>query len=167
MQTLMYPLIVLSAIGLILSCLVHLAAWLGLPIPAGVNVLHYGIFVVWLPTIYVSHRLVKDFKQKDFWNAALRGCPAWMRYLVTVFFGYAFVSFGVLMVYHLATGQAIPMFRSLSGHWMAFYSAAFAVLYSGTHVEKYDQQHRCPLGHPVLPSAHYCEQCGNPIVRIQ
>ena len=167
MHAWMYPLIVLAAIGLILSCLVHLAAWLGVPVPAGANVLHYGIVVVWLPTIYVSNRLVKDFKHQDFWNAALRGCPAWMRYLVNGCFAYAFVSFGGFLVYHLVTGHALPMVRSLSGHWMAFYSAAFAVLYSGAQVERYDHQRRCPLGHPVSPSAEYCDQCGNPIVRTE
>jgi hypothetical protein len=42
-------------------------------------VLFAGIFLVWLPTILLMNRLTRDFKQKDLWKAALRGCPPWMR----------------------------------------------------------------------------------------
>jgi hypothetical protein len=43
-----------------------------------IAVLGTGVFVVFLPTIFVMNRLTRDFKQKDLWRAALRGCPRWM-----------------------------------------------------------------------------------------
>jgi hypothetical protein len=43
-----------------------------------IAVLGTGVFAVFLPTIFVMNRLTRDFKQKDLWRAALRGCPRWM-----------------------------------------------------------------------------------------
>ena len=54
--------------------------------------------------------------------------------------------------------------RGFSGHWMAFYSAAAAVLYSATHAVDRDQGRRCGNGHAVGPLALFCEQCGQPVI---
>jgi hypothetical protein len=71
-----------AGVGLVLSILSHLAALLGTQRPLGDQAfwLHMGIFVVWIPTVLVSQRLTSGVDRKDFWNAALRGCPAWMKY---------------------------------------------------------------------------------------
>jgi hypothetical protein len=168
MSVLLIPFLLLSVLGLVLSLIAHTAALLGLPQPLGPAAwgLHVGIFVVWLPAVLVSNRLVGDFKQKDFWKAALRGCPDWMRRLTYGFVAYAVVNFVLFIAIAPAQGggggvNAPPaVFRGFSGHWMAFYSAAAAILYSAIAVAKLDPARRCPNGHPVSPSADFCESCG-------
>ena len=84
------PFLVLAAVGLVLSIIAHIAALTGLPQPLGnaTWALHFGVFVVWLPAVVVVIWLVKDFQKKEYWSAALRGCPngcdgCFMRFLLT------------------------------------------------------------------------------------
>lgn len=176
MAILLTPFIVLAAIGLVLSLIGHGCALLGLPQPLGGAAwgLHIGIFVVWLPTVLVMTRLVRDFKQKDFWKAALRGCPNWMRWMTYGFFIYAIINFFITFVAAVPAGQQAPnapappiVFRAFSGHWMAFYSMAIAIMCSAVVVSERDPARRCPNGHPVSPSAEFCENCGAKIVGIK
>jgi hypothetical protein len=159
--------IAIATIGLLLSLIAHLCALLSLPQPLGEATwgLHIGIFVVWLPAVLVLTRLGRDFKQKDLWKAALRGCPKWMRWMTYGFFIYAFINIATfLMVAPL--GQQPPgpdppvVFRGFSGHWMAFYSASIGIMYSAIVVARRDPAPRCPNGHPVSPTAVFCEDCG-------
>lgn len=163
------PFIILSVIGLVLSLISHTAAVFGLPQPLGRAAmgLHLGIFVVWIPAVIVFNRMARDFKHKDVWKAALRGCPNWMRWLFYGFFGYAFVNFLLFMAVAPPAGKggggldAPPeVIRGFSGHWMGFYSAAAAILYSAIAVSRSDRDRRCPVGHPVSPTAGFCEVCG-------
>ncbi len=160
--------ICMAVIGLTLSLVSHLCAWFEAPQPLGEAAwcLHIGIFVVWVPAIIAYHRLVRDFKQKEHWKASLRGCPRWLRWLTSFFFVYAIANF-LLFAIAAPAGRRIPgapappvVFRGFSGHWMAFYSAAVAILYSALVVRKHDPSRRCANGHPVAPSALYCETCG-------
>src|SRR5512136_2925319 len=91
------PFMILAAIGLVLSVAVHLCALFGFKVPYEKEAwgLHIGIFVVWLPAVIMAQRLSRDFKQKDYWKAALRGCPTWMRYVTYFFFGYAILNFAI------------------------------------------------------------------------
>ena len=87
------------------------------------------------------------------------------------FFGYAFLNFFIFFIAGIggaaesgSDGDAPPVvFRGFSGHWMAFYSIAMAILYSAAHVREHDDARRCPNGHPVRPSAKFCEECGGEI----
>ena len=168
MPFLLLALACLALLGLFLSLAAHLAALVGMPQPLGSAAwgLHIGIFVVWIPAIIAANHLVKDFRRKDFWKAALRGCPTWMRWLTYGFFGYAFINFIVFILSAppngVSAGAGTPavVFRGFSGHWMAFYSAAGAILYSSFVVGRRDPSRRCPNNHPVSPSALYCEVCG-------
>lgn len=159
----------LAWVGLTLSILSHLAALLGSQGPLGdyAWVLHIGIFIVWLPTVLVASRIGADFERKDLWKAVLRGCPQWMQYMVCGFFGYALLNFAIFIIASPKGGSG-PMppavVRGFSGHWMAFYSAAAAVLYSATHVSDRDQGRRCANGHSVGPLARFCEQCGQVVI---
>jgi hypothetical protein len=162
------PFLVLAVIGLILSLISHTAAVLGQPQPLGPAAwgLHIGIFVVWLPAVIVSNRLTGDFKRKDFWKRVLCGCPDWMKWLTGAFFGYAVFNF-LFFIASAPPGKAVvganappEVFRGFSGHWMAFYSAAAAILYSAIAVSQSDPTRRCPNRRPVSPSASYCEECG-------
>ena len=171
MNVLLRPFIALSAVGLILSLIVHVSALVGYDLGFGQSVfaLHMGIFVVWLPTVLVAIRTTGDFRRRDFWKAALRGCPDWMRKMTYGFFGYAIVNFAIFMFTTIThpgshSGEPTPaVLRGFSGHWMAFYSAAMAVLYSATKVKETDAGRRCRNGHPVSPLAKYCEECGSPV----
>ncbi len=170
MAIILAPFVILAAIGLVLSLIVHVSSLVGMPSPLGETawVLHIGIFVVWFPAVIASQSLVKDFKQKDFWKAALRACPRWMKYMTCFFFVYAFINFLLFMILDLGgegtdssdDGTPSSVLRGFSGHWMAFYSAAMALLYSRIHVTEHDAARRCPSGHPVSPSAKFCEECG-------
>lgn len=133
----------LAWVGLVLSILSHLAGLLGSKGPLGdyAWVLHIGIFVVWLPTVLVSSRMGADVKRKDLWAIFLIAAPKG------------------------GSGPMIPdVVRGFSGHWMAFYSAAAAVLYSATHANDQDQGRRCVNGHSVGPLARFCEQCGQVVI---
>jgi hypothetical protein len=77
---------------------------------------------------------VGNRRSQDYWKLVLQGSPEWMRYMVYGFFGYAFVNFA-LFISKAPTGGggANPpaiVWRGFSGHWMLFYSAALATLYS-------------------------------------
>jgi len=161
--------IAVSAVGLALSLWVHLGAVMGRRVApeAYFWMLHVGIFVVWFPAVFVSQRLVGNVGRKDFWKVVLKGSPDWMRYLVYGFFGYAVVNFLFFMTKAPKGGSgANPpavVWRGFSGHWMAFYSAALAILYSAAHAQANGS--RCVNGHSVSGAAAYCQRCGQPVVR--
>lgn len=168
-RPLLLPFIALSGVGLALSLIVHVCALLGIASPLGelAWLLHAGILVVWLPAVLVIQPLTREFKQKDLWRAALRGCPRWMRVMTYGFFGYALINFVVFLLMTSGRGgayrDASGHLSRFSGHWMAFYSAALAIFYSARHAEEHDRLRRCLAGHPVSPLAKYCEECGQPV----
>jgi hypothetical protein len=168
-NALLLPFFVIAVIGLALSLVAHGAAILGLQQPLGNAAwgLHIGIFVVWLPAVVVLCWTTRDFKRKDLWKAALRGCPVWMRWTTYGFFAYAILNFGLFAASappggKLGQGADTPpvVFRGFSGHWMAFYSMAAGILYSAMVISRNDPARQCPSGHPVSPSAEFCETCG-------
>jgi hypothetical protein len=177
MKILLRPFMYLAALGLALSVMVHVLSLLGISFLLGDFswVLHVGIFIVWLPAVLVANRVGKDFRQKDFWKAALRACPKWMKNLAYFFFGYAILNFALFFISDVpggglgSAGNSSPanIFRGFSGHWMAFYAVAMAILYSAIHVAEHDQVRRCAKGHPVSPSAMFCEECGSRVVEPQ
>ena len=171
-QPFLLPLVGLSSLGLVLSLIVHMCSLLGFPSPLGEQawILHVGIFVVWFPAVIVMQALTKEFKQKDLWRAALRGCPSLMRRMTYGFGAYALINFAIFLM--LVSGHdrsaetPAAIFRGFSGHWMAFYSAALAILYSALHAEERDDRRRCLAGHRVSPTANYCEECGQPVHEV-
>lgn len=158
----------LASLGFGASLVTHVAGFLGISRPFGFDPwpLHGGIFVVWFPAVFVAIRLTRDFPQKDYWKAALRGCPQWMRHGLYVVGAYAVISF---VVFFATTAQLSgaeeehQVLRGFSGHWLIFYFAAFAILYSAINVGESDPQRRCSNGHPVEPSNTYCSKCGEDV----
>jgi hypothetical protein len=122
-------------------------------------VLHLGIFVVWIPAVLAQYPLVRGHDRRNLWRALLRGAPSWTRTAVMVLFGYAFVNFGIGLLFTAAkpVGGPAPL-RLFSGHWMLFYGAATAILYSARHASDVDA--RCPAGHSVPAAARFCPTCG-------
>jgi hypothetical protein len=169
LTTWLSPFVALSALGLILSILAHVAGLLGLSVPSAAVGLHLGIFVVWFPAILASNSLAKHAPRKDYWKVVLRGAPRWMQYMTLGFFVYAVVNF--ILFISVAPRQPDSIggsmspseIRGVSGHWMAFYSAALAMLYSVMEIQKKGIVRKCPNGHKVGLSAQYCEKCGEPV----
>ncbi|WP_457282157.1 hypothetical protein [Polaromonas sp. P5_D5] len=168
MNVLLYPFMLLSAVGLLLSVGSHLAALIGLPIPGGHLVwgLHAGIFVVWLPTVLVANRMSRHGRRADFWKLALSGCPTWARYAIYGLFGYAMLNFilGMSDVPSHRDGSNAANsgaeVRLFSGHWMVFYGAAFATLYSAINNSRLLKGRKCIRGHEVAPLDKFCPECG-------
>lgn len=168
MKIVLYPFMVLAACGFALSIAAHCIALVGADIPGGKLVwgLHIGIFVVWIPAVLTSMQMTGRANRKDFWKVATAGCPSWMRRAGYIIFGYAILNFIVFMATtggqskHL-TGDAPPaVVRGFSGHWMIFYGAAFAILYSRFHAPHLYRPRKCPQGHEVSPAASFCSECG-------
>jgi hypothetical protein len=157
----------LSAVGLVLSLWVHLGAVMGRRVAPEEYfwILHVGIFVVWFPAVLAAKERVGSINRKDFWKVVLKGSPDWMRYMVYGFLGYAMVNFSFffLLAPSGKGGGANPpaiVWRGFSGHWMAFYSAALAILCSAARANA--NVRRCLNGHVVPPNAGFCARCGQP-----
>ena len=166
MKTFTQLLLVVAVAGLLCMAAVHISALVGVTAPFRMA-MRFGVpalFVVWLPTIFVMNRLTREFKQKDIWRAALRGCPAWMRRSVWIIFGYCWVSFFVLpAVYGGGMDSSPNKARVMSAGVMAFYVIAAAISYSALNADRSDDLIRCLNGHPVQPLAKFCDECGAPV----
>lgn len=165
MIVLIYPFLALAVIGFIILAVIHVASLSGVTYPFDhlLQFLGPGIFVVFIPTIFVMNRLTRDFKQKDLWRAALRGCPRWMRWSVWAVCGYTWLGFFVLpLLYSGGMDNPANKARSMSGVLMMFYLIPAAVLYSATQVQRLDESRRCLNGHHLSPFAKFCEECGAP-----
>jgi hypothetical protein len=157
----------IAAIGLIASLWVHVGAVMGHRVApqALFLILHVGIFIVWIPAVLAAQRTGGNVSRGD-WEVVLKGSPAWMRYMVYGFMGYAVINF-LLFMTHAHAGKNGPnppaaVWRGFSGHWMAFYSAALAILYSAAQ-EVHDGL-RCANGHSMPSSARYCGRCGQSVM---
>lgn len=166
MAILISSFLVLSALGFAAFFAIHVASLFGVtyPFERFIGFLGPGVFVVFLPTIFVMNKLTRDFKQKDIWHAALRGCPTWMRRAVWAIFAYSWLGFFVLPVLY-GGGMDSPTNKARvgSGALMIFYLIPFSVLYSATKVKILDESRRCLNGHHVSPLAKFCEECGAPL----
>jgi hypothetical protein len=165
-KPLLWPFIALSAIGLVVSLWAHLGTLMGRRVApeAFFWILHVGIFIVWFPAVVVAQRRIGGANRTDYWKVVLRGSPDWMRYMVYGFFAYAIINFVLFMANAPsgASGANPPanVWRGFSGHWMAFYSAALAIIYSAATANSTIR--RCINGHPLPATANFCARCGQP-----
>ncbi len=169
-EILLYPFVALSVLGLVLSLAAHLGALLGLNVPPAAMALHVGIFIVWIPAVITANSsLTEKYERKDYWKVVLRGAPKWMQYMTFGFFIYALINFAIFLFIapnnpSSVSGTSPSAVRGASGHWMAFYSAALAILYSAIQIKKKDLFRRCPNGHEVSLKASFSEECGQRVV---
>ncbi|MCL2504318.1 MAG: hypothetical protein FWE94_07000 [Coriobacteriia bacterium] len=174
MAAVLYAFAVLAGAGLIASAVVHVLSLVGaafpflITLPDSVFALHFGIFIVWLPTVLASSKITERSPEKDFWKTALRGAPKWVRIAAIVFSAYALASMPLGIIFlsfaasDLAPTNEVGVF---SAFWMAFYAAAAATLYSAANILRFDLVRRCTQGHPVVSlAAAFCEQCGSPVL---
>jgi len=127
------PLVIFAAAGFCLSLIVHLLSILGVRQPGGdiVFCLHIGIFVIWIPAVFLS----QGTRSKDF----LDRLPRWMKYTISVLFLYALLNFGYFMMVAPKRGTReinqhpapAKVLRGFSGHWMLFYGTGFGMLWKG------------------------------------
>ncbi|MCZ7586233.1 MAG: hypothetical protein M5R36_24540 [Deltaproteobacteria bacterium] len=77
MNTVLKAFSVVSAIGLVATTVVHLTAYFANPpiLDEIAKGLFAGVFVVFAPAVFVSQKLTKEFRQKDWFRAVFRGCP--------------------------------------------------------------------------------------------
>ena len=161
------PFMFLAGAGFVASVVAHVASIAGIELPGGRNwfVLHAGIFAVWIPAILVMNRFRGRVSKKDIWKTAFAGSPVWMLTALKVIFGYSFVSFFLFVVNAPSHSKQSPVslpaeIRAFSGHWMIFYSVAFATLYSARERPDLLVEKRCSSNHVVSSTAEYCETCG-------
>ena len=165
MRIVVYFFLVLAVAGFLGILMIHIAAFAGVTAPSIIlKVVMAGLFVVWVPAIFASNHLSKEFKQDHLWRATLRGCPKWMQTALWVVWGYGFL--GTLLL-PLLFGRNVDSYVTsavgMSGAMMAFYATAVCTLYSATRAEEFDRNRRCPNGHHVSPVARFCEDCGSPV----
>jgi hypothetical protein len=129
-----------------------------------VSRLLFGMFAVWIPTIFVMSRVTRFGRQKDLWRIALSGCPGWMRVSLYVTFGFAAINFLYFAV--LNQGQKDgPTILFAGGHLLVFYGVAFAVMYSAIHKPELLSTRTCAQGHVVSPTDGFCPVCGEKLAK--
>jgi hypothetical protein len=167
MNAALVPFMLLAAVGFLLSVAVHVATIAGIPIPGGQMIwtLHVGIFVVWIPTVLITSRIMRGERRQDLWKVMLSGCPAWMRLAAKVLLGYIILNFIYFMATSGRSGHHVgapppSVIRGFSGHWMLFYGVAFMTLYSVNRNPALLRQRVCRNGHTVSSSDQFCAACG-------
>ena len=169
---------ILALLGFIISTSVHITSIFGVILFEGAMLLHIGVFIVFIPAIFVNFKTLQafNFKHSIFklnpiaqLKALLRGCPDWMIKFTYALFAYAILNFIYFSVTQNSTGRAdmsgVPpeVLRGFSGHWMIFYWAAFAILYSHVHSPG-DLVTTClTCKSPISPVDKFCSNCGKPI----
>ena len=144
MRLIIQTFIMLSALGLFLSAIVHVSSLLGF-IPFGESswVLHVGAIIVWFPAVISVMSNYKEYLKLD-WKEALllnsfkqrlfKGCPKWMILLTALLFVYGILNFALFILSEQNTAaesvDEANTLRGFSGHWMVFYSAALSLLYA-------------------------------------
>lgn len=142
----LWLLVVFSGLGLVLSLWVHIGALEGRQVAPDYFfwLLHICIFVVWLPAVFAAQVRVGSLQRRDFWKVILADSPGWMRYMVYGFTAYAMINFALFIAKaQTEKGFERPspvVWRGFSGHWMAFYSAAFAILYTAASSSRSTEQ---------------------------
>src|SRR5258708_14820044 len=146
------PLVILTAVGFVLSIIVHGLSIFGVLLPGGdiVFVLHIGIFVIWIPAVILN--------QRHGGKGVLDKTPPWMKRALGILGAYALLNFGYFMlvapktVSPEANQHSAPpkVLRGFSGHWMLFYGAGFSMLWCEWKERRAAMNRRCPNG-PAVP----------------
>ncbi len=138
---------IFALIGFFSSLFVHLSTFFGIDLSKHVPwvwVLHLGVFVIFIPMVFVQGL----GSRKDFWRKIFAAIPRWARYTIKAFFAYALINFALF--FFLSEGgvpdvregkyvlhnhgqvirelseneyelQKAYVLRGFSGHWMVFY----------------------------------------------
>jgi hypothetical protein len=156
----------LAGLGAVTCLTGNVLSLFGVSMPIGVLVGKFAplLFFVWIVAILVSIPMTRSAQQRDFWKAALGGCPFWMRRGLWILCGYGYLIGAVFLIKTQGHGgDAHPTFSMacLLGILMTFYAISFAVLYSALHSPFLLLQRKCALGHIVSPMDRFCPRCGS------
>jgi hypothetical protein len=129
--------------------------------------LNWIMMVVLVVSIYSANRICKNYMPKEFWKAALRGCPKWLKYLPGLLVAYAFL-FAMLNGIHGRSGlPGSPLMVQVGcAFGMAIYAVSVALLYSALHVQEVNNVRKCPNQHQVPFAAKFCEECGAQVLEF-
>lgn len=152
---------VVAGAGLVLCGVGQFVTCLGSQRPPDdlLTALACGLTIVSVAALVISRPLTKDFRSEEFWKAALRGCPHWMKFSL-----YGLIGYGVLSFFLFAANSDPEKRSGLTGRTtgaysilIVFYAIAFAVLYSARRIAIRDGQRRCVNGHPAGAWTRLCE----------
>lgn len=173
-RPLLYILSQLTLLGLSISFVFHVAAWIDpiaavgwfLRLPVLVLAVFLGVGVLFPVSMLVMYQLLRGIRQGGVWKTALRGCPAWAQKLIYLVIANALLN-GVLIVAagpgSLSAG-AIAELRGISALLLVPFLLAAAIFESALRANKHDQAWNRPNGHRVSPFSESCEECGQPVL---
>ena len=125
------PLLWLAAVGFVCSVVVHVASLFGIGVGDQAIGLHFGIFLVFVPGLFLNMKNGRS----DIFSAL----PKWASRLISVLFVYALVNFFVCVSKFPPRGTPkndprqptqAQMMRAASGHWMLFYGVGFCMMWN-------------------------------------
>ncbi len=134
-----------SGLGLLMSLILHIFSLLNyIPFSPKIMSLGFGIFIVWIPTIFALIKLSEHYPRNEIWGDALRGCPksirivaysCWLYIIINVFIS-ALSGVEVVMRYKPNDPFTPAVLRSFSTIFMGFYAMSFAVLVSALNLHE-------------------------------
>ena len=158
---------VVSGGGLIAAITWHLVVLIGRELPRSVwLVLFVGVFVVWVPAVIALVPLrskIQELGGLKGTMAMFAGAPLWMSYGALLALGYAVINFilGAGMVGGSVSDDHPAFQRVASGHSIAFYAAAMAILHAAAG--RADPP-RCLNGHRLAAGESRCRECGAALI---
>lgn len=177
MTALLWPFQWLALVGFCASVVVHLMALLQIAVPVVLQpyineelyaTLGLGIFVVWMPAVLAASQVARTQDAGGVsWNILLKGSPAWMLKALKGLFVYVVLNFfvSIWLTTNAQVQDGVFLQRTFSGHWLLFYGAAFAILYSVTRRPALMERRLCAAGHTVRHEDSFCPTCGQPMPR--
>ena len=142
----MVLLIFISAMGLVFSAVVHFCSLFHIyePPRALWMLIYIGIIVVFYPACIISKKTRNEPNVKDSKKALFDACPRWLSIMTGFLIMYALAGLIFFIFKRHFTSTVITDrqrvaangFRGFSGHSMALYSLALALLYSCRRLKK-------------------------------
>jgi len=131
----------LAVFGLFFNLILHISGFLSNIPPVyssqSAQVARYlnkVMMIVVVTSMCAANRICENYSPKEFWKAALRGCPKWLKYLPLFLLAYA------VLFAAIHGGSRVPgspsMVHEGSVFGMTIYAVSLALLYSALHVQE-------------------------------
>lgn len=133
-------LIFISAIGIILSFIVHICLLFNIYEPPKELLMPLGMcaFIIYYPSIIFSEKIRRRFGKKGFKKAISAVCPGWMLAMCGFVIIYAIIIFAFFLLRGDSSASAVDNeqmnpsqpYKVISGFWVLLYFLAFSLFYS-------------------------------------